>query len=83
MLYIKHFMDKQQLLKQLGKKIKALREEQNLSQQELASLCDFEKSNMSRIEAGNTNPTVFTLYKISSALKIPIHLIIQDVDLHK
>lgn len=76
-------MDKQQLLKQLGKKIKALREEQNLSQQELASLCDFEKSNMSRIEAGNTNPTVFTLYKISSALKIPIHLIIQDVDLHK
>jgi len=35
-------------------------------------MCDFEKSNMSRLEAGNTNPTIYTLYKISLALEIEL-----------
>lgn len=39
---------------------------------QLAALCDFEKSNMARIEKGNTNPTYKTLYKISKALSISI-----------
>lgn len=43
-----------------------------MSQQELASICDFEKSNMSRIEAGNTNPTFITLCKIAKAFNIPL-----------
>ena len=33
-------------------------------------MCNFEKSNMSRLEAGNTNQTIYTLYKISLALEI-------------
>lgn len=65
-------MDKKELQEHLGEKIRLIREEKGLSQQELASLCDFEKSNMSRIEAGNTNPTIFTLYKISRALKVKL-----------
>ena len=43
-----------------------------MTQQELASLCNFEKSNMSRLEAGNTNPTIYTLYKVSQALKVDL-----------
>jgi len=35
-------------------------------------LCDFEKSSMSRIEAGRTNPTITTLFKISEALAVTI-----------
>ena len=38
----------------------------------LAAECDFEKSNMARIEKGNTNPTYKTLYKIAKALSISI-----------
>jgi transcriptional regulator with XRE-family HTH domain len=60
------------ILLEIGKNIKRIRLEKGMSQQELAAMCNFEKSNMSRIEAGATNPTILTLYKISSALDIHI-----------
>ena len=56
----------------LGKRIRALRQEKGLSQQQLATDCDFEKSNLSRIESGKTNPTTLTLLKIANALHIEI-----------
>jgi transcriptional regulator with XRE-family HTH domain len=62
----------QEFQHKLGKRIKALREMKGISQQELASMCDFEKSNMSRLEAGRTNPTVVTLLKICDALSIDL-----------
>ena len=65
-------MEKQELLKYLGANIKRIREDKGMTQQELASLCNFEKSNMSRLEAGNTNPTIYTLYKIALALKVEL-----------
>lgn len=61
-----------ELQKRLGVKIKALRSKKNMTQNELAVECDFEKASMSRIESGQTNPTIRTLYKISKALDIPI-----------
>ena len=60
--------DKKKILVKIGQNIRALRQQREMSQQMLASLCDFEKSNMSRIEAGRSNVTVFTLYKIAKAL---------------
>lgn len=56
----------------IGKKIKSIREEKGLTQQNLADLCDFEKSNLSRIEAGKTNITIKNLFKISKALGVDI-----------
>ncbi len=56
----------------LGNRIRKLREERSISQQNLAEMCNIEKSNMARIEAGRTNPTLFSLYKICSALKITL-----------
>lgn len=61
-----------QLYKAVGKKIKTLREDKGLTQQGLADLCNFEKSNISRIEAGRTNLTLKSLLLISEALNIPI-----------
>lgn len=63
-------MSKKELLKQIGSRIKQKREEKGITQQELASLCNFEKSNMSRIESGGTNMTVHTLHKIATALEV-------------
>lgn len=65
-------MDKSELQEKIGQRIKELREAKGISQQELASLCDFEKSNMSRLEAGGTNPTIYTLFKISKALSVKL-----------
>ena len=53
-------------------RIAQLRKEKKIKQVELAHLCDIEKPNMRRIEAGNTNPTIITLLKISEALSIPL-----------
>ncbi len=54
----------------IGKRIRQLREERNLSQTDLANLCEFERSNMNRIEAGNINPSAFVLYSISLKLNV-------------
>jgi transcriptional regulator with XRE-family HTH domain len=65
-------MDKDKILKHIGNNIKNIRESKGISQQKLAADCNFEKSNMSRIEAGKTNPTILTLYKIANALDVEI-----------
>lgn len=65
-------VDESQLYIAVGKKIKECRERIGISQQELADRCDFEKSNVSRIEAGRTNPTLKSLLLISKALDIPL-----------
>ena len=56
----------------VGKRIQQIRIEKNLSQQDLAAKCNFEKSNMSRLEAGRVNPTLSTLEKIAKALDITL-----------
>ena len=63
-------MDYQEEIRLIALKIKKLRQEKNLSVQELAYLCDMERSSMSRIESGRINITIKTLCIISAALGI-------------
>lgn len=65
-------MDKREFQRHIGQRIKALRESKNISQSQLAAMCNFEKSNMNRLEAGNTNPTAYTLYKIAQNLRVSL-----------
>jgi len=65
-------VDKKELQVRIGKRIKELREMKNISQIDLASACNFEKSNMNRIESGNTCPSIYTLYKIAQNLEVRI-----------
>lgn len=65
-------MNESQLYKMVGQNIRTIRVTKNLSQQELADRCNFEKSNMSRIEAGRTNLTLKTILTISNVLSVPI-----------
>jgi len=60
------------ILKNLGAKIKSIREEKGILQHDLAAMCNFEKSSMARIEAGRTNPTYLTLSKIAISLNLTI-----------
>ena len=69
-----------QLQQKIGEKIRLTREHKGISQQDLAATCDFEKSNMSRIEAGKTNFTISTLYKISNALDVKLSELVDVVD---
>lgn len=65
-------MNEQQLYIRIGDKIKEIKTAKAMTSQELAAKCNFEKSNLSRIEAGKTNITIKTLYKISKALGVKI-----------
>lgn len=65
-------MNISQLQIKIGERIRVIRESKGITQQDLAAACNFEKSNMSRIEAGRTNPTISTLYKLSQALGVTI-----------
>lgn len=60
------------LQKQIGKRIKALRAERKMKQQELAALCDLEKTHLSRIEAGGQNLTLKMLLRIATALETDV-----------
>lgn len=58
------------LQKKVGKRIKAIRVEKKLTQQDLADLCGYDISNMSRLEAGRANATLSTLSIVSKALGV-------------
>jgi putative transcriptional regulator len=62
--------NKVQLQQAIGKRIKTLRDAKQIPQQDLAASCNIEKSNLSRLESGGTNPTIYTLYKIAENLDV-------------
>lgn len=61
---------KSTIQQKVGKRIQEIRIEKNITQQDLAAKCNFEKSNMSRLEKGNANATLSTLEKVCDALQI-------------
>jgi transcriptional regulator with XRE-family HTH domain len=58
--------------KNLGKRIKSLREERNLSREDVAYACDFSGSYMGMIERAEYDFKISKLYKISKALDVDI-----------
>ncbi len=75
-MIIEIIMETSEILGQIGAKIKAMREERKMTQQDLASLCDFETSNLSRIESGRSNVTIGTLHKIAKAFNVAIKVLL-------
>lgn len=58
--------------KLIGLKVKELREAREMSQIDLASLCNLEKQSISRIERGKTNITLKTSVILSKAFGIKL-----------
>ena len=55
-----------------GNRIRSLRIEKGLSQEDLANEAEVPLSQIGRIERGENNPTISTLYVISEALGIEL-----------
>lgn len=60
------------IYQKFGEKVKKLRNEKSLSQEDLAGLIKRDPRTVVAIEGGKRNPTLNTIYKISLALKIPL-----------
>lgn len=61
-----------QLLSILAKKIKSRRLELNLSQEDLAEKCDFDRTYISLLERSKRNPSYLSLIKLCDGLEIDI-----------
>lgn len=64
--------------KKLGQKLKKMRIENNLTQENLAELCDLSTSYVSYIETGKRKLSFKTLEVLSKYLKFEIELIDED-----
>jgi transcriptional regulator with XRE-family HTH domain len=61
-----------EIIKNIGKKLKQRRIDLGLNQVQLSDLIGIEDSALRRIETGRTNPTIKTLLKLTNALSIDI-----------
>lgn len=64
------------VVKAIGEHIRYLRQQLNLSQEDLAHEADIPISQVGRIERGETNPTISTLFVIAEALKTDLKTIV-------
>lgn len=67
-----------EMLKKVGKNIQLIREKKGLSQFDLTAkmMGEFDVTNVSRIESGRNNPTLFTLFRIAEALEVSLSKLI-------
>jgi len=63
-------MSKRSLTKVVGYKIQFLRNQLNLTQEELASRIKMDRSHLGKIENGQANPSIKTLFLIAQALGV-------------
>jgi transcriptional regulator with XRE-family HTH domain len=61
-----------EIIKNIGKKLKQRRIDLRLNQVQLSDLIGIEDSALRRIETGRTNPTIKTLLKLTNALSIDV-----------
>jgi transcriptional regulator with XRE-family HTH domain len=72
------------LLLALGQRIRALRNERDMSLQDLAYKVGMEKSNLSIIENGRSNPQLLTYAKLAAALGVTLSELTQiDFPFHQ
>ena len=65
--------------KEFGKKIKVFRLEKGISQEELASIADIDRTYISDIEKGDRNVSLIVISKISKAFEISISELLEGI----
>jgi transcriptional regulator with XRE-family HTH domain len=64
--------------KRLGLRIKWLRSEKQITQDELSERAGMFRTYVSRVEAGRANPTVTMLHQIAHALGVPVGQLFEE-----
>jgi len=63
-------MSSNSILKNFGIHLKNIRVQKNITQEQLAHLCELDRTYISGIERGKRNISLINLYKIASSLDI-------------
>jgi len=65
-------MEKEEVLKMVGERIREIRKEKGISQKQLAHTINKDQQSIQRLEAGKINPSIYYLFEIADGLKIDI-----------
>ncbi|MBA4001090.1 helix-turn-helix transcriptional regulator [Brevundimonas sp.] len=66
------------IVTRLGKRVRALRREAGLSQEELAFRAGMKRSYVSDLERGTRNPSVRALERLATGLSVPPATLLED-----
>jgi transcriptional regulator with XRE-family HTH domain len=67
------------VLVQLGKRVRALRQQRGISQEALADLAEIHRNYISQIEGGKRNLSFFNVVKIARALKVSPSKLVEPI----
>lgn len=70
-------MTKDALKKKVGNRIVELREQKGWTQSDLARECEKDRQAIEKLENGKVNPTAYSLFEISKALKIELYQLLK------
>lgn len=62
----------------IGSRLKAIRKTRNLSLDEMARMTGVSKPMLGQIERGRSIPTITTLWKIATGLKVPLSAFLEE-----
>jgi Predicted transcriptional regulators len=62
----------------IGERLKEIRQNKSLTLEEVSNLTDVSKPMLGQIERGQSSPTVNTLWKISTGLKVPLSAFLKE-----
>ncbi|WP_265182882.1 helix-turn-helix domain-containing protein [Pseudomonas putida] len=65
--------------KNFGKRIRLLRMSAGLSQEQLANLCDLDRTYIGGIERGERNPALKNIYRLAKALDVSLSNLFESI----
>ena len=75
---LKHILNEEYLTLQLSEKIKYLRTQLNLSQEELAKKMGLDRKQINRYEKNAVKPSIDTIVKLADAFKVRIDFLLRE-----
>lgn len=72
-------MEKEVLLKNLGERIREIREEKGITQKELAHSIGKDQQSIQRLETGRVNPSIYYLCEIAEGLEVAVEHLLLNV----
>ena len=71
-LTMPRLLNEEATLKKIGASVRIYREERDLSQADLATLAEVDRSYLSQLENGKRNPSIGVLWKMAKVLRVTV-----------
>lgn len=75
--------DTSQIVQQLGQRVRQLRRERGLSQEDFACLCGLDRTYISSLERGHRNVSLKNIAVIAMALQISLSELFENLEIHE